>query len=111
MATLTSEALRQQVAEVALRQMFRPEGHFSVCTLKDIAISLGVTVPRAIQETLDPLHCISWSDMPPHLPQQVLDLVMEALGGPRLDLDQLRLSARSERERPTPRFRLLGGSR
>lgn len=110
MPALTPEALRQQVAEVALQHMFRPKGFFAITTLDEIAVALGVTVPRSIHETLRPLHCISWSDMPPHLPQQVLDLVMEALGGPRLDLDQLRLSARSERERPTPRFRLLGGA-
>lgn len=102
-------ALRHQVAQVALKHMFRPDRYFSVCDLDAIATTLGVVVPRSTREILAPLHCVHWGAMPPHLRARVVGLVLEALG---LSLDEM-VAAETPQEKRNPSLlrRIVGNAR
>ncbi len=78
-----------RAATIGLRQMFRPQGYFDICTVRKVAQALGRVIPRHEEFSLSLLHCVSWADMPPGMRQEVLDRTMAALGYPAVDLEVL----------------------
>lgn len=72
--------LKHQAALAALNKMMR-DGHFSICTIDNIAKMLDVIPDPAAYATLRPLHCVDYSDMPRELYASLPTLIQQALSG------------------------------
>lgn len=49
----------------ALKKMFKPDGHFSICDLDNMMKAFGIFVPSETYDKMRLLHCVSWKDMEP----------------------------------------------
>ncbi len=67
-------------AITALNHMFAGR-HFDICTIDSIAKMLGVQPDKDAYNTLRPLHCINWVDMPTDLRKAVPGLVQQCIAG------------------------------
>lgn len=74
---------------VALKKMFRADGHFSICDFDSMVEVLGITVPRREYEALRLFHCLSWWDTDAETKRQVFDKVLELLHTEPLQYENL----------------------
>ncbi|EIL99109.1 hypothetical protein [Rhodanobacter thiooxydans] len=81
--------IKQQVAITALNKMMS-QGHFSICTIDQIAKMLDITPDPEAYAVLRPLHCIDYATMPRDLYARLPDLIQAALSGQKVFQFELR---------------------
>ena len=68
---------KKKLANVALKEMFKPSGHFSICTIRECMEMLNIPPNKETMEMLNPMHCIRWGDMDEETRDIILLCVME----------------------------------
>ncbi|MDR3446660.1 hypothetical protein [Dyella sp.] len=76
----THDSIRQMTALAALNKMLK-QGHFSICTVREIATMYGITADPEAMAILQPLHCVNYADMPRELYATLPALIQKALSG------------------------------
>lgn len=66
----------------ALKKMFKPDGHFSICDLDSMIKTFGIFVPPETYNKLRILHCVSWSEMEPETRRWVATTIDALLTNP-----------------------------
>lgn len=74
------ETMKSLAAMTALNKMFKA-GHFSICTVEQVAKLLDVIPDREAMLILRPLHCVDYADMPRELYKELPAIVQQALQG------------------------------
>lgn len=108
---MTDEELAQLSASAALKRMLE-RGSFCICTMRTVAQALGRVPDPAANRILEPLHCVSYADMPPALRQELPALMGRYLQieWPPRGWDQpASVQPGSERTATPRRLRLFGG--
>lgn len=100
--------LQRATIITALRKMFQPDSHFSICTF-DTLCKLAHVVPLHDDRLiLDALHCVSWRDMDPFVREEVATTIVRTLLGPQFNLDDLLVKPEPVAPKSAePRSRLL----
>ena len=70
------DSIQKQVMTVALKKMFT-SSHFSICTIDNCLKLSGIIPDKKIYDTMRPLHCIDYKDMPDSVRNWLLDQVKE----------------------------------
>ena len=83
--------LKELAAITALNQMMKG-GHFSICTIDNVANMLGVNCRGMEAYTiLSTLHCVDFGKMPPELREAIPQLIRQCLNrGPEFQFASLR---------------------
>lgn len=74
-----------QALEVALRQMFKPEGYLNICTIRDGLKLAGIVPPQREYDALHLLHCVSWREMTPAVRDEAARLIVTWFAMPEFD--------------------------
>lgn len=72
------KGIQEMAAMVALNNMFK-QGHFSICTIDNVAKMLNVNPKGKVYDVLHTLHCIDFSVMPSELKDAVPGMIRECL--------------------------------
>lgn len=72
---------RKQAIVIGLTKLFS-RGFFSICDFNKIAEARGVTPSQELLLSLEPLHCVSYSEMEPEFREELKRRVLVALGAP-----------------------------
>lgn len=68
--------IQRQVVTTALKKMFT-SSHFSICTIDNCVKLSGVIPDNTVYNTMRPLHCIDYKDMPEEVRDWLLEKVKE----------------------------------
>ena len=68
--------IQRQVVTTVLKQMFT-SSHFSICTIDHCLKLSGIIPDDKIYNTMRPLHCIDYKDMPEEVRNWLLEKVKE----------------------------------
>jgi hypothetical protein len=79
----------KEAIRISLARMFREEGHFSICTVKDCVALAGVVPPQRTMKALETLHCVSWSAMSKAMREETAAVVLGLFDHAGFDLPSL----------------------
>ena len=68
------ESIQRQVVTVALKKMFTSSS-FSICAIDNCLKLSGIIADKKTYDTMRPLHCIDYKDMPEEVRSWLLDSV------------------------------------
>ena len=77
-----------QSVKTGLRRMFRPGGWFNICEVRSCLDAAGIPHPPELK-TLEPLHCVHWSEMEPGFRAEVVRRTMLLFDNEPFDLTDI----------------------
>ena len=68
-----------EVLKVAIKNIFAEKKHFSICELESCFKLAGIDMPKELQRSLRPLHCVDYSDMPKGMKEEMITRTLQAM--------------------------------
>jgi len=101
--------IQELAAMAALNKMFK-QGHFDVCTLRNVAEMLSVPLGGEAYRILQTLHCIDFASMGEELREAVPELIRECLSlSPTYEFTHLKQRHILVEQSPMKRFLKIAG--
>ena len=82
-----SEDIVDPFVRQALKDLFKPTGHFSICDFNNICKILNVIPPPGHHDRLTLMHCIHYRDMDIEVRQELGRLVYESINCAGFDIE------------------------
>lgn len=90
----------KEAIRLALVRMFKSEGYFNICTVRDMVKLAGVIPPQRTMDALGTLHCVSWGDMSQAMRDETAKTVMGLFDHAGFDLPTLDTSFLATPDQP-----------
>lgn len=75
------------IIQTAMKQMFRSDRHFSICTFNDICKVANIIPQPGVRDKLNLLHCVNYTDMTKEVREGLMDMVKETFDHPGFDFE------------------------
>jgi hypothetical protein len=71
------ESTKSLTVAHALQNMFKVDGYFDICTVRNCADVFQISIPRERMDVYRAIHCIKWNQMEPEYRETITAMVLD----------------------------------